>query len=130
MGRANRSNLPVKLTTTAVAWRNHIFAWQESGLSQTEYCLRHVININQFWNWKSRFNRAGVTKKVRSKPPAEQFVAVTVTDSDTAARQTQITSGDSGIIVVISRSIEIHLACCFDSAALVKAVIALASTGA
>jgi hypothetical protein len=41
------AHLPVKLTTTAIAWREPIFNWQASGLSQTKYSSRHKININQ-----------------------------------------------------------------------------------
>ena len=29
-------------------WKNHIEAWQASGLSQTEYCRRHGLNANTF----------------------------------------------------------------------------------
>ena len=29
-------------------WKNHIEAWQSSGLSQAEYCRRHGLNANTF----------------------------------------------------------------------------------
>jgi hypothetical protein len=118
-------HLQAKLTATAIAWRQHIFDWRASGLSQTEYCSRHKISIQQFWNWKSKFNKAGITKKDRSKLPAEAFVAVTVTDQDTAAGAITPTGGDSGVTVVIKKNIEIHLDCCFDTSTLVKVVKAL-----
>ncbi len=96
------TQLQVKLTTTAIAWRDHIFAWQASGLSQTEYCSRHKVNINQFWNWKCKFNQAGITKKIRTKHPTTPFVPVTVTDTDAAVGQKEATSGDSGVSVALA----------------------------
>ena len=29
-------------------WKNHIEAWQASGLSQAEYCRQHGLNTNTF----------------------------------------------------------------------------------
>jgi len=29
-------------------WKNHIEAWQSSGLSQAEYCRQHGLNANTF----------------------------------------------------------------------------------
>ncbi|MDE2463742.1 MAG: hypothetical protein KGO02_08525 [Alphaproteobacteria bacterium] len=90
-------------------------------MSQTEYCSLHDININQFWNWKSKFNRAGITKKVRSTRQTEPFVSVTVSDDAPSGQ----TASDSGVTVVLGRGITIHLGRCFDASVLVKAVKAL-----
>jgi hypothetical protein len=36
-------------------WEGHLHRWQESGLSQKEYCARRGLNHKTFCNWKSRF---------------------------------------------------------------------------
>ncbi len=35
-------------------WKNHIEAWQASGLSQAEYCRRHGLNANTLVGWGRR----------------------------------------------------------------------------
>lgn len=34
--------------TIPAHWKNHIEAWQASGLSQADYCRRHGLNTNSF----------------------------------------------------------------------------------
>ena len=36
-------------------WRQHIDSWQETGLSQAEYCRRHNLKHHQLVYWKKRF---------------------------------------------------------------------------
>ena len=36
-------------------WKKHIESWQDSGLSQTEYCRRHDLKPHQLTYWKKRF---------------------------------------------------------------------------
>ena len=36
-------------------WKQHIDSWQETGLSQTEYCRRHNLKHHQLVYWKKRF---------------------------------------------------------------------------
>ena len=36
-------------------WKQHIDGWQETGLSQTEYCRRHNLKHHQLVYWKKRF---------------------------------------------------------------------------
>ncbi len=47
-------------------WSKHISAWQQSGLSQSEYCRQKDIPLTSFGNWKSKLNIDSVT--------ASQFV--------------------------------------------------------
>jgi transposase len=35
-------------------WEEQIRFWQESGLSQSEYCKRHGIRTSQWYYWKRR----------------------------------------------------------------------------
>ena len=36
-------------------WKQHIDSWQETGLSQVEYCRRHNLKHHQLVYWKKRF---------------------------------------------------------------------------
>jgi hypothetical protein len=44
-------------------WKQHIENWQETGLTQTEYCRRHNLKHHQLVYWKKRFSKtaAGVS---------------------------------------------------------------------
>jgi hypothetical protein len=36
-------------------WKQHIDSWQETGLTQTEYCKRNNLKHHQLVYWKKRF---------------------------------------------------------------------------
>ncbi len=36
-------------------WKRHIDSWQETGLTQVEYCRRHNLKHHQLVYWKKRF---------------------------------------------------------------------------
>ena len=36
-------------------WKRHIDSWQQTGLSQAEYCRRHNLKHHQLVYWKKRF---------------------------------------------------------------------------
>jgi hypothetical protein len=36
-------------------WKQHIDSWQETGLTQTEYCRRNNLKHHQLVYWKKRF---------------------------------------------------------------------------
>ena len=36
-------------------WKQHIESWQETGLTQAEYCRRHNLKHYQLVYWKKRF---------------------------------------------------------------------------
>jgi len=36
-------------------WKQHIESWQETGLTQSEYCRRHNLKHHQLIYWKKRF---------------------------------------------------------------------------
>ena len=36
-------------------WKQHIDSWQETGLSQSEYCRRNNLKHHQLVYWKKRF---------------------------------------------------------------------------
>ena len=39
-------------------WKEHVHGWQESGLSQKEYCRQNNLRENQLTYWKKRFATA------------------------------------------------------------------------
>ena len=36
-------------------WKQHIDSWQETGLTQVEYCRQHNLKHHQLVYWKKRF---------------------------------------------------------------------------
>jgi hypothetical protein len=36
-------------------WKQHIDSWQETGLTQAEYCRQHNLKHHQLVYWKKRF---------------------------------------------------------------------------
>jgi hypothetical protein len=38
-------------------WKQHIESWQETGITQAEYCRRHNLKHHQLVYWKKRFLR-------------------------------------------------------------------------
>ena len=36
-------------------WKQHIESWQQTGLTQIEYCRRHDLKHHQMVYWKKRF---------------------------------------------------------------------------
>jgi len=44
-------------------WSSHIERWQESGLSQSDYCREHDLKDHQFIYWKKRIVRTETASK-------------------------------------------------------------------
>ena len=44
-----------QLEQKRIYWKQHIDSWQETGLSQAEYCRRHNLKHHQLVYWKKRF---------------------------------------------------------------------------
>ena len=45
-------------------WQHHIERWQQSGLSQKEYCKQHELTFSSFGYWRARLNRSKRAKKL------------------------------------------------------------------
>src|SRR3990172_9599561 len=56
-------------------WQNHVTAWEQSGIRQSEYCSRQGLNIKVFGYWKR--------KLCRNKPAGLTFVPVAIKASQT-----------------------------------------------
>ena len=44
-----------QLEQKRIFWKQHIDSWQETGLSQVEYCRRNNLKHHQLVYWKKRF---------------------------------------------------------------------------
>ena len=49
-------------------WRRHIDAWKSSGLSQSEYCEQHGINLRTFAARLSDFRKRSMAESVALVP--------------------------------------------------------------
>ncbi|WP_299197178.1 hypothetical protein [uncultured Amphritea sp.] len=38
-------------------WQKHIDGWQQSGLSQPEYCKQHDLKLANFGYWRTRLSK-------------------------------------------------------------------------
>ena len=45
-------------------WKKHMEAWEESGITQTEYCQLHGLNVCQFTYWKSQLKKKTDTSTI------------------------------------------------------------------
>ena len=59
-------------------WQRHIEAWQNTDVSQAQYCRTHSLNQGQFSYWKRKLNNAvSMTRSVTSKFALAQVETVT-----------------------------------------------------
>ncbi|WOG26811.1 IS66 family insertion sequence element accessory protein TnpA [Endozoicomonas sp. 8E] len=87
-------------------WKDHIEAWQNSGLSQAEYVRRNGLPIKTFGYHKRRLQSA--------PKPQQTLVPVKVDNNDTY----QVQTPESGISLVTPRGFTVALASDFDVACL------------
>lgn len=56
----------------SAAWKGHIESWEESGLSQSEFCLEKGLSLHCFKYWRCRFLKerkdSGPVKIVQIQP--------------------------------------------------------------
>ena len=82
-------------------WKQHIDSWQETGLTQAEYCRRHNLKHYQLVYWKKRFLKieTGVS-----------FVPVKLDDFLELPTQSDCTA----LCLVINNDLEIEIRAGFD----------------
>jgi hypothetical protein len=88
-----------------VYWQQHIDQWQQSGLSQIEYCRRNQIKKYQWGYWKKRLTTP--------KSPA-MLVPVTIPSQSASCLR-----------VVVDNHIAIEVPTGFDPATLTKVIACL-----
>ena len=93
-------------------WKQHIECWQETGLTQTEYCRRHNLKQHQLVYWKKRFSHTetGVS-----------FAALKLEDLlDTPAQ-----SNRAPLCLVINNHFKVEIRAGFDAQLLRQLIFAL-----
>ncbi len=101
-----------QLEQKRIYWRQHIDSWQQTGLTQAEYCRQHNLKHHQLVYWKKRFLK---TENDVS------FVPLKLEDLlDIPTRQDQ-----SSLTLEINNQFKIEIRAGFDSQLLRQLIFAL-----
>ena len=93
-------------------WKQHIDSWQETGLTQAEYCKRNNLKHHQLVYWKKRFLKT---------EPDVSFVPLKFEGLlDLSARQQP-----ASLTLVINNQFKIEIRAGFDSQLLRQLILAL-----
>ncbi len=101
-----------QLEQKRIYWRQHIDSWQQTGLTQAEYCRRHNLKHHQLVYWKKRFLKTETDVS---------FVPLKLEDLlDIPTRQDQ-----SSLTLEINNQFKIEIRAGFDSQLLRQLIFAL-----
>ena len=65
------------MTLSSQVWQRHVIAWQNTELSQAQYCRTHELDQSQFSYWKCKFTRTkSVPQSATSKFALAQIETV------------------------------------------------------
>ncbi len=93
-------------------WKQHIDSWQQTGLTQAEYCRKHNLKHHQLVYWRKRFLKTETDVS---------FVPIKLEDLlDLSARQHR-----ASLILVINNQFKIEIKAGFDAQLLRQVIIAL-----
>ncbi len=53
---------PVSQKTRQEFWKQHIATWNNSSLTQVQYCKKQRLKVSTFRYWKSRLNRSSLSR--------------------------------------------------------------------
>jgi hypothetical protein len=95
-------------------WKQHIESWQETGLTQAEYCRRHNLKHHQLVYWKKRFLQT--TTEVSFVPLQLKDLLDLPTPSDSVS-----------LCLVINNDFKIEIRAGFDAQLLRQLILALRS---
>jgi hypothetical protein len=93
-------------------WSSHIERWQESGLSQSQYCKEHGLRDHQFTYWK---------KRMVQTETAAKFVSLNLS----SFTNKQPPQPGSSLRVVVSNGLKVEVEAGFDPHLLGQLIIAL-----
>jgi len=80
-------------------WREHVSAWQQSGVTIRQYCLQHHVNEPNFYAWRRELARrdevavAPAPPASRTKAASITWMPVTVTSSTPPLVEVQLPTG-------------------------------------
>jgi len=93
-------------------WKQHIDSWQQTGLTQAEYCRQHNLKHHQLVYWRKRFLKTETDVS---------FVPLKLEDLlDLPARQDH-----ASLILVINNQFKIEIKVGFDARLLQQVIFAL-----
>jgi len=95
-------------------WNHHIERWQESGLSQSDYCREHDLKDHQFVYWKKRI--------IQREETAVKFVSL---DSNLFTTKQSMQGTGCPLRVFVSNGLKIEVNAGFDPNLLKQLIIAL-----
>jgi len=119
-------------------WLNHVEAWQKSGITQTEYCRTHNLNLKSFSNWKlkhvkeSRKFSEPEVPVFTSSHTAIPLIPVAISEQIDSAKEAEIeippllNTGCSGITLIVKNDYQISLAIGFHPKTLKNVLAVLA----
>ena len=93
-------------------WKQHIDSWQETGLTQTEYCRRNNLKHHQLVYWKKRF--------LKSETDVS-FVPIKLEDF----LEIPAPSDSASISLVVNNHLKIEIKAGFDAQLLRQLIFAL-----
>ena len=101
-----------QLEQKRIYWKQHIDSWQQTGLTQVEYCRQHNLKHHQLVYWKKRFLKTETNVS---------FVPLKLEDLlEMPARQDQ-----TSLTLVINNQFKIEIRAGFDSQLLRQLIFAL-----
>ena len=91
-----------QLEQKRIYWKQHIDSWQQTGLTQAEYCRQHNLKHHQLVYWRKRFLKTETDVS---------FVPLKLEDLlDIPARQDQ-----ASLTLVINNDLKIEIRAGFDA---------------
>lgn len=107
-------------------WRRWLEKWEQSGLTQAEFCRRHGLKAGNFAWWKRKLGESAGSLRPHPRPPRGQrsagFVELTVPVSSTVPSRCS-----AGYEVILPRGVVIRLPADFDSHRVAQLIRAAAS---
>ena len=101
-----------QLEQKRIYWKQHIDSWQQTGLTQAEYCRQHNLKHHQLVYWRKRFLKTETDVS---------FVALKLEDLlDLPARQDQ-----ASLTLIINHQFKIEIRAGFDAQLLRQLIFAL-----
>jgi hypothetical protein len=101
-----------QLAQKRIYWKQHIDSWQQTGLTQVEYCRQHNLKHHQLVYWKKRFLKTETNVS---------FVSLKLEDLlEIPTRQDQ-----ASLTLVISNQFKIEIRAGFDAQLLRQLIFAL-----
>jgi hypothetical protein len=95
-------------------WSSHIERWQESGLSQSDYCRENDLKDHQFVYWKKRI--------IQAEETAVRFVSLNL---DPLTNKQPLQGPGCTLRLVVSNGLKIEVEAGFDPNLLKQLIIAL-----